>query len=389
MHDVVIIGAGPAGLYTAMRLEAELDKNVDILILEKDNYLGGRTRQERFHSRLVATGAGVGRFPKDRILARLTRMATQKPIRPISTRICYQMDRPARTMDFLQVLRANRSWIERNRSSLTFRDCFLHFFSPGEYTIFCDSNGYTDFEEADAIDTLDDYGFEDNIPGAKIFYVPWNQMIRTMRASLQSTVIHRRTTVGGIVRGPDGCWAVKTDDGRRFRAKNVVFAGSIERFPYPVVQKGIGYNRFLRMYAYLASSDPLHKGTTYTSNRFQKIISLSPRIQMLSYSDTRNADAVNRMTVNQIEALSGNRLLDVRKYYRRRGTHYYKPLDKNRFADRAAFVAYAQNPEPHIFLVGEVISRNQGWTEGAFESVEKILPDLLYSIRSKQISGKE
>jgi len=33
----------------------------------------------------------------------------------------------------------------------------------------------------------------------------------------------------------------------------------------------------------------------------------------------------------------------------------------------------AQNPIENLFVVGEGLSRNQGWCEGAVESVEKII----------------
>jgi monoamine oxidase len=45
--------------------------------------------------------------------------------------------------------------------------------------------------------------------------------------------------------------------------------------------------------------------------------------------------------------------------------------------DRDAYLRYIQNPVPGLYVVGEGFSRNQGWTEGALESVHKIL-DKLY-----------
>jgi monoamine oxidase len=33
----------------------------------------------------------------------------------------------------------------------------------------------------------------------------------------------------------------------------------------------------------------------------------------------------------------------------------------------------AQHPDKNILVVGEMISRKQGWTEGALESVEKVV----------------
>jgi monoamine oxidase len=47
------------------------------------------------------------------------------------------------------------------------------------------------------------------------------------------------------------------------------------------------------------------------------------------------------------------------------GTHYYKPgIEKYNSLS---------NPEPNIYVVGEMVSKKQGWVEGALESVETIL----------------
>jgi hypothetical protein len=59
------------------------------------------------------------------------------------------------------------------------------------------------------------------------------------------------------------------------------------------------------------------------------------------------------------------KIIDVKSQYWNIGTHYYKPLSN--FS-----LSKAQNPESNIFVVGESISNNQGWTQGALESVENI-----------------
>lgn len=65
-------------------------------------------------------------------------------------------------------------------------------------------------------------------------------------------------------------------------------------------------------------------------------------------------------------------LIGIRDFYWPIGTHYYKPLSEE-YKNRNEFIKKAQRPIPGIFVVGELISRNQGWVEGALESVEAIL----------------
>ena len=50
------------------------------------------------------------------------------------------------------------------------------------------------------------------------------------------------------------------------------------------------------------------------------------------------------------------------------GTHYYEPLSS--YKKREDFIYQIQHPEPGLLVVGEVVSRHQGWSEGALESVK-------------------
>ena len=48
------------------------------------------------------------------------------------------------------------------------------------------------------------------------------------------------------------------------------------------------------------------------------------------------------------------------------GSHYYKPSDYIDFE-------HIRNPEEGIYVIGEAVARRQGWTGGAFETIEEIL----------------
>jgi monoamine oxidase len=46
---------------------------------------------------------------------------------------------------------------------------------------------------------------------------------------------------------------------------------------------------------------------------------------------------------------------------------------KGNFASRDDFIYQAQHPEKGMLLVGEVVTRHTGWTEGALESVNAVI----------------
>jgi hypothetical protein len=122
----------------------------------------------------------------------------------------------------------------------------------------------------------------------------------------------------------------------------------------------------------------------------QKIIPINPDklIYMIAYSDNAKALALK----NNLDNTEANRnlfcrlmekslgiphdsleLLSIRDFYWQIGTHYYKPLNRKLYTNREVFVKNAQHPDKDILVVGEVVSRKQGWAEGALESVQKVL----------------
>ena len=66
-------------------------------------------------------------------------------------------------------------------------------------------------------------------------------------------------------------------------------------------------------------------------------------------------------------------IIALKDYYWPIGTHYYKPLNKELYKNREEFIDTAQHPEKGVLVVGEVVARSQGWTEGGLESVKAVL----------------
>ena len=72
MYDYVIVGGGIAGLYTAYRLSRSKSQ-VRLVILEKENQIGGRAGNQVFYGANILSGAGIGRKRKDKLLLSLMR----------------------------------------------------------------------------------------------------------------------------------------------------------------------------------------------------------------------------------------------------------------------------------------------------------------------------
>jgi hypothetical protein len=66
------------------------------------------------------------------------------------------------------------------------------------------------------------------------------------------------------------------------------------------------------------------------------------------------------------------KIIAIKDFYWPIGTHYYEPLPNN-FKNRKEFIKKAQTPLPGMVVVGEMISMNQGWTQGALESVDAVV----------------
>jgi monoamine oxidase len=111
-------------------------------------------------------------------------------------------------------------------------------------------------------------------------------------------------------------------------------------------------------------------------------------VYMIAYNDNANTIALknhlqnnetNRELLAQfLEASIGIpknslQLISIKDYYWQSGTHYYKPLDYKKYKSRDEFVKLAQHPTNGILVVGEVVSRNQGWVEGALKSVKEVI----------------
>lgn len=402
-YDIIIIGSGISGLFSAYKINASKNK-LSFLILEKykKEWLGGRTSNENFYDVEVVTGAGIGRKDKNPLLINLLNklnISYKSFISKISYSHTFTPVNIMKIINYLKKEYHNHSSLH----SLTFKQYFIKILGSKLYKSFLISAGFTDYEYSDVKETLYNYGMDDNMDGWSGLHIPWKKLVDKLYNIIGPKHFEFSTPVTNIKKIQDKpcLFEIKSEKNKIFYCNKVIIATTIESIIQLVPgakEKNSIYQRihgqpFLRLYAKFDDSSTKIMSEyvpnyTIVPGPLQKILPVDKNkgVYMISYSDNKNAlflkpylqnTKQNReMLCYLIEKSLGIplhtlKIIGIKDFYWPIGTHYYDPL-KN-FKSRDDFVKKAQNPEKGMLVVGEVVSRYQGWVEGALESVEKVV----------------
>jgi hypothetical protein len=385
--DYLIIGGGMAGLYMGLHLQR---KGVSFNIVEKDFRLGGRAWTEPFAGVDISPGAGIGRRRKDKcLMALMTKLNIPLRFFRIQHYFSEKLSQKISGIDVSVELAKLADAFISQQPRTTFREFATQIWGREVYKKFILLNGYTDMENEDIEQTLMYYGLDDNLEkGWQGFSVPWANLVGKMAFKIGYRRIHTGQPVVHVQRTQNG-FIISTPT-QIYRCRNVVFATPtrvIQRLlpQYSKMYALIPDQPFLRIYVQFdpVSSEILKniiQGTTIVSNLLQKIIPIQKDkgVYMIAYSDNAHAlhgkslsrSDISDLVREEFKLEQKPRILEMKKCFWEVGTHYYKPLPQP--LGRKEFIHWAQHPEPNIYVVGESVSLNQGWVEGALESVEKL-----------------
>jgi hypothetical protein len=403
-YDIIIVGAGLAGLYSAYKI-TKLSPNTNLLVLESNRrpYIGGRIGNNIFYGENIVVGAGVGREDTDELLIKLLKDLNIK-YKPFTVNMHYskRIKNPINVKEYLTKLRA----IYRSYDKpplVTFKKFATQHLGLKEYKDFVTSSGYSDYENEDVYEVLYHYQMEDNAPGWTGLDIPWSSLVDTLCNKIGQQNILASTKIVNITKIQESpCLFELTTTGKQnssksYYANKVIVATRISTvqnlFPQLKIYREIHGQPFLYIYAKFdkQSSEIMSQlVTTYTivSGPLQKMIPFSKSVYMIAYSDNKNAEILEEHKENtpenrqffekKVEDALGIipdtlKIIAIKDYYWPIGTHYYEPLDTEKYSNRIEFIKEAQHPESGILVVGEAVSRRQGWTEGALESVHAVL----------------
>jgi hypothetical protein len=400
-YDIIIIGSGIAGLYSAYKIK-QLNPALSVLILErnKKQWIGGRTSNEEFYGTDVVTAAGIGRKNKDHLLVHLLKELDMPYHEFTSTSHYVTPFQPVNINETIRMLKKEYKENEPNKP-ITFKEFATKHLGTKKYKEFIITSGYSDYEKEDAFETLYNYGMDDNAGNLVGLSISWKELVDKLIHKIGSQNIKAKQNVVKILKDQvDPCFfEVETQKGAIYKCSKIIIATTISSLQHLLPSKSSIYKQihgqpFLRLYAKFSKSSTeimkqYVKGYTVVEGPLQKIIPMDPSkgVYMIAYSDNASAIALKDHLENTLEnreyfedlleqalgmeegSLKINALLD---FYWPIGTHYYEPL-KGPYKNRTAFINAAQHPDKNILVVGEVVSKHQGWVEGALESVEAVL----------------
>lgn len=406
VYDYIIIGAGIAGLYAYEKLKAEAEGINKILVIEAANKVGGRMGEDEFYNTKVSIGAGIGRKSKDKLLRKLLKNHGIKAVEfQVHKRWLTALQEQEARAIIAELKHAYNSTID---AGSTFKDYAIRKIGQPLYNKFMKHYEYTDMQYADAFETLFHYGLEDNFNGWTALSIPWNELLEKMTPPKCDIIfnhrvqrIHRlageRSSLGSTARETSvslGEWLIDN----KYACKNVIIATTISsvRHLLPIhrqIYNQIESQPFMRIYGKFGKESAAivkeaTKGTSViVNNQIKRIIPINPDtgIYMVVYSDNSNAEYIkDHVQGNDPESrewlcrkleqafgleIDSLKMTAIKKYYWHEGTHYYIPFGG--IESYETWVPKARNPEPGIYVVGEMISRDQGWVEGALQSVEE------------------
>jgi len=390
MQEIIIIGAGIAGLYTAYKFKI-LHPNCKITILEQ-NLIGGRIGSQLFEGTEVVTGAGVGRKRKDKLLIKLLN-ELEIPYKEFVSKHYY-----AKTLGKLCNVKETFMKLRERYTPCkkTFKSYAESILGSEKYKNFVKCSGYTDYEQEDSYDSLYHYGFNDTYDNWTALSIPWTKLLVALIHKINIKNIHLQNCVKKIEE-PSNHFLVHTTK-HVYTCNMIIVATAIDSIrkllPREHIYKGIKGQPFLRLYGKFSEcSIPIIKqyvkGYTIVPSPLQKIIPMDPDngVYMIAYNDNKSSKYLKKWLENTPENRAKlctliKKALDIPidiylssivDFYWNIGTHYYTPLDQKKYKNRNNFIKIAQHPMDGILVVGESVSTNQGWVEGALESVDRVL----------------
>jgi hypothetical protein len=398
-YDIIIIGAGLAGLYSAYNIKKIYPKT-NLLVLESNKrpYIGGRIGNDSFYGADIVVGAGVGRKDTDKLLIKLLHNLNID-YHPFKVNMHYSklIKNPVDVKQCLYDLREQYKKY-KNPPSITFKQFATQHLGNAKYRDFVISTGYSDYQDEDVHEVLYHYQMDDNSPGWTALNIPWFKLVDTLCNHIGKHNIKTSNKVESIDKILEEPCVFKVATNKNVYFSNKVIIATRINTVRNLLPKYNIYNQiqgqpFLYVYAKFdkKSSELMQQiVSTYTivPGLLQKMIPFSNGVYMIAYADNKNAEVLKtylentpknrhffeRQVENALDLHSNSlKIIAIKNFYWPIGTHYYEPLDTKKYNNRSEFIREAQHPEKGLLVVGEAVSRRQGWTEGALESVHAVL----------------
>lgn len=373
----VIIGGGVAGLYCNMLLTK---KKKTCLVLEKNEDVFGRVREHDFHGTRIKCGAGIA-VPENKSTVKLLKkfkMSTEIHKGPgiVDKRLPpFDMKNAVKQVKIMY-----KKMTKKDLATLTSREILFKYFTKEfaeEFIHHSEFHDYLDgsFEYLFKYYDIDDL---DNAPFGKI-YVNWTEFVEKLklpniRTNYPVTKVEKRGKI-----------FVVNDE---IQAKEVVFAVTLSAlktiqcigFSMPDFSQYIGSVPFCRVYAYYKDGYDMKDDYVMVDGPVDKIMKINKNVLMASYADDDNAlfwADVKKLPMPERRRIVRDELKkvgyafglpdDVFSSFFKDGDHFVRPYKGSfdKLLDKLS------KPVNGVTIIGEMLSKRQGYVDGALSSVER------------------
>jgi len=386
IYDYIIVGCGISGLYSAFLL----NKNYKIIVLEKNNYIGGRILETQFHNTTIKLGAGIAQEKSSNVINLLKKLNIKyKIVSSNKTIVGKNINFDINQAIILIKNKFNELKKEKNPDiyKLTVGQFLEKYFDRKFKLNYIKYSGYNDYINSDITYHIKYYTIDDHSTKYKNnVYLSWEDLINKLKRKIN---IKLNTDVTNIL-CKDNIYCVFTKN-KIYYSKKIIFALPINPLVHLIknLNTGINYNKYIgvikymRIYTYhknghnFANKNIGNYNILIDKNPLQKIIIISDKILMAVYCDSKNALYWNQMNDNELKKkllywlkkieINTTEIDDVICKFWDEAVHFYKPNNNIKKT-----LKKLQNPIKNVYVVGEVVSLRHGWVEGAIQSVDAI-----------------
>ena len=399
IYDYIIIGGGISGLYAGYKLSSKYKT----LILEKNNYLGGRVEEVNFHNNMIKLGAGIAAKHNKHLLKLLAILKIKYnvfkgDIGLINDSDYYTKQYHNKLIKKIKIKVKELQDKNIKYNHLTIKEFLYKYFDKKDidnYLMHCE---YNDYLESDVDYHIKYYPISDNVYSSyNIIYLEWQDLVNKLIKNIKEKkgIIKKNYEVSNIIKDTNNDLFIINNT---YYAKKIIFAVTLKpliKLSHKLIDidysKYLGSVPFVRIYTYHKNGHNYDKDR-YTilanKNPLQKIIIITDKILMASYSDDINALYWKKFLDKNYNIVNKKELIEKVEYYLHKihpniskiddilikywdeGVHYLYPLKGQNIKD----VLYKlSNPADNIQVIGEILSLKQGWIEGAIESVDRTI----------------
>jgi hypothetical protein len=395
MKNIVIIGAGIAGLYTGYRL---LQKNKYLVtIIEKEKELGGRLFTQKvdidkktFH---LEGGAGVLRDDDENIVSLLKELKIPFNLWKSNTDVIYNTNnknillnedyshpieelctQSKNNISFIDLLNNNNNLDKLDKIGILIGSTYTELFNANSKNI-CENNDFFEFLYTNS------HKFGKPESWAHVAEVLGKIIIDLGGSIINNTSVKEINEKSVITN----------------RKKEYLYDKLIITCPYHYFSKIIVNNKFdkwkqlidsyhdeidyLRIYSYF--KEPIIIKNKIASNlSIRRVIPLSDRMIMTVYTDGKDATLINKLSKSnddlnqflkeQLKLLLEKEIPDIEKnwcFFWKKGISYWKPSNM----PMNDLINEIIHPIDNVFFCGDTYSEFPGWIESALKSSEKII----------------